>query len=211
MGRLKKTELSGGATMTGIADFDFPVSVDEFIKLAKSTVSDPTQNPLFKLAAVNMLLTRALQGALNAQADAVKLIASEIEAASKLSVRVLSYKTNSTNVKTSGKFGESKEDAKAMLDEMQRYGVALKDIKELYDQYNNASDPQVDITDATIEVIKAQINAYIESLNTRSSQEQLTLQSLTNRYTQAGEQASTVLQKDAQSKATLINNARGLA
>ena len=193
-----------------MSGFDFPVSVDEFIKLAKTTVADPRLNPLFKIAATNMLMTRALQGALNAQSDAVKLIANEIEAVSKLNVRVLSYKTNSTNVNTSGPFGKNPSDAKAMLDEMLRYGVEMKDIQGLYTQINNGA-AQITIKDSEIDKIKAYLDSYIESLNTRSSQEQLTLQSLTNKYTQAGEQASTVLQKDTQSKSTIINNSRGLA
>ena len=98
-----------------------------------------------------------------------------------------------------------------MLDQMVLYGVDSKDLTSMYAEYNDAQKADVTINDSTVQKIVAQLSAYIDTLNTRNSQEQLTLQTLTNRYTQAGEQASNVLQKDAQSKSTIINNSRGLA
>ncbi len=189
---------------------DFPASVNEFIAVGNLT-SLNNINPLFKLAAVNMLMTRALQGALNAHSDTVRLIATEIEAVSKLNVRVQTYRQNGTDLKAPIKFGTNKEDAKQMLDQMVLYGVDSKDLASMYAEYNDSQKADVTINDSTVQKIVAQLSAYIDTLNTRYSQEQLTLQTLTNRYTQAGEQASNVLQKDAQSKSTIINNSRGLA
>ncbi len=187
---------------------DFPSSVDEFIQEGNLDSSN-IKNPLFKLAAVNMLLTRAIQGALNTQSDAVRLLAMEMDAVGKLSANIQSYRQNKTSLTDRTNFGKDNADAERMLAEMAKYDVPEDLINQIRAQKN--ADNRIQINDGQIDKVMSHINAYSESLNTRNSQEQLTLQSLTSKYTQAGEQASNVLQKDAQSKTTIINNSRGLS
>jgi hypothetical protein len=185
----------------------FPASVDEFINAGNlDTVN--TINPLFRIAAANMLMTRALQGALNSQTESVRLLAKETEAVSKLKAELSALKTGTTTT-TLRPFAKDNADAKRLIDAMLRYGVPETELKEMTDAYNRGA--RVQISDAKLQIFGGYIDAYSDSLNTRNSKEQLTLQSLTNRYTQAGEQASNVLQKDAQSKGTIVTNSRGLS
>lgn len=181
----------------------FPQTVDEFVSAGISL------NPLFNGVVANMQMTRALQKALNAQSLYVKSIAAEIDRVGSLSVKIQSYRQNKTDTSTKIDFGTNNEDAKNMIEQMIANGVDPKDLANMQKLLDENKRVQID--DETIQKITAQLGARIDSLNSKSSQEQLTLQTLTNRYTQSGEQASNVLQKDSQSKGTIISNSRGMS
>jgi hypothetical protein len=185
-----------------------PRSLEDFINNNKFLI---TNNPLFNLAVANMRISRALQRALNNQAKAVSAIADQINRVSDLSSIVQSYTQNKTNADTKTTFGKNKEDAKQILDRLLAVGVDKKFLQTLYDEYNDKTKPNVQISDNQITLINGQLSTKTESLNTQTSKENLTLQTLTNRYTQSGEQASSVLAKDGQSKSTIIAGYKGIS
>ena len=178
-----------------------PTSLEDFITNPKFLA---TNNPLFNLAVANMRISRALQRAVNNQAKAVSAIADQINRVSDLSSIVQSYTQNKTSADAKIPFGKNKEDAKQILDRLLAIGVDKKFLQPLYDDYANKSKTNVEISDNQITLINGQLSTKTESLNTQTSKENLTLQTLTNRYTQSGEQASTVLAKDGQTKSTII-------
>jgi hypothetical protein len=185
-----------------------PSSLEDFITNPKYLA---TENPLFNLAVANMRISRALQRAVNNQAKAVSAVADEINRVSDLNTRIQSYTQNKPSKDEKGPFGKNKEDAKQMLDQLKALEVDEKILKPLYDDYADSTKPNVQITDNTISLLNAALNTQIERLNTRTSKENLTLQTLTNRYTQSGEQASTVLAKDGQTKSSIIAGFKGIS
>ena len=187
---------------------DIPTSLEDFITNVKFI---STKNPLFNLAVANMRISRALQRAVNNQAKAVSAIADQINRVSDLSSIVQSYTQNKTNADTKIAFGKNKEDAKQILDRLLAVGVDKKFLQPLYDDYANKNKTNVEISDNQITLINGQLSTKTESLNTQTSKENLTLQTLTNRYTQSGEQASTVLAKDGQTKSTVIAGFKGIS
>ncbi|MEY4211491.1 MAG: hypothetical protein RLZ92_1872 [Pseudomonadota bacterium] len=188
----------------------FPSSVDEFIAEGNLGTQN-TINPLFRIAAANMLMTRALQAALNAQTDAVRLLAKETEEVSKLKADITALFSNTNDLTAKRPFARDNTEAKRLLDAMLIYGVPEEELRPWLKSYKDNPSTRLQVNDSDLKKFSGYIDAYSDSLNTRNSKEQLTLQSLTNRYTQAGEQASNVLQKDAQSKGTIITNSRGLS
>lgn len=187
---------------------DIPTSLEDFITNPKFL---STKNPLLNLAVANMRISRALQRSVNNQAKAVSAIADQLNRVSDLSSIVQSYTQNKTNADTKIDFGKNKEDAKQILDRLLAVGVDKKFLQALYDDYADKNKTSVQISDNQISLINAQLSTKTESLNTQTSKENLTLQTLTNRYTQSGEQASTVLQKDAQTKSTIIAALKGIS
>ena len=97
--------------------------------------------------------------------------------------------------------GKSIEEAESILKQLKAQG--LTDLGEA----KAFRDPG--IKPSTIDVWESKLNANKDSLNNLSSQETLKLQTFTSRYGQANDQASSVIQKDAQGKNTLIGNLRG--
>ncbi len=187
---------------------DIPTSLEDFITNVKFI---STKNPLLNLAVANMRISRALQRAVNNQAKAVSAIADQINRVSDLSSIVQSYTQNKTNADTKIAFGKNKEDAKQILDRLLAVGVDKKFLQALYDDYANKNKTNVEISDNQITLINGQLSTKTESLNTQTSKENLTLQTLTNRYTQSGEQASTVLDKDGKVKSTIIAGFKGIS
>jgi hypothetical protein len=187
---------------------EIPTSLEDFISNPKYI---STKNPLLNLAVANMRISRALQRALNNQAKAVSAIADQINRVTELSSIVQSYTQNKSSADAKIAFGKNKEDAKQILDRLKAVGVDIKFLQPLYDDYANKNKTNVEISDNQITLINGQLNTKIESLNTQTSKENLTLQTLTNRYTQSGEQASTVLGKDGQTKSTIIAGFKGIS
>ena len=185
-----------------------PKSLEDFITNPKFI---STKNPLFNLAVANMRVSRALQRALNNQSKAVSTIADQINNISELNSTVQSYTQNKTNADEPITFGKTKEEAKTLLDRLKAAGVDIKLLQPLYIEYADKNKTDVKITDNKISLISSALNAKIETLNTQTSKESLSLQTLTNRYTQSGEQSSTVLQKDSQTKSTIISGIKGIS
>ncbi|MCE2870493.1 MAG: hypothetical protein LW714_03655 [Oxalobacteraceae bacterium] len=187
---------------------EIPKSLEDFITNEKYI---STKNPLFNLAVANMRVSRALQRAVNNQSKAVSTIADQINSISELNSTVQSYTQNKTNADEPISFGKTKAEAKVLLDRLKAAGVDMKILDPMYAEYADTSKTSVQITDNKISLISSALNAKIENLNTQTSKENLSLQTLTNRYTQSGDQASTVLQKDSQSKSTIISGIKGLS
>jgi hypothetical protein len=185
-----------------------PKSLEDYIT---NPVFINTKNPLLNLAVANMRISRALQRAVNNQSKAVSAIADQLNRVSDLSSIVQSYTQNKTNADTPIDFGKNKEDAKQILDRLLAVGVDKKFLQALYDQYSDKNKSTVQITDNQISLINGQLSTKTESLNTQTSKENLTLQTITNRYTQSGEQASTVLAKDGQTKSAIIAGFKGIS
>ena len=185
-----------------------PTSLEDFIT---NPVFINTKNPLLNLAVANMRVSRALQRAVNNQSKAVSAIADQLNRVSDLSSIVQSYTQNKTNADAKITFGINKEDAKQILDRLQAVGVDKKFLQSLYDDYADNNKANVEISDNQISLINAQLSTKTESLNTQTSKENITLQTITNRYTQSGEQASTVLAKDAQTKSTIAAGIKGIS
>jgi len=185
-----------------------PTSLEDFITNNKFLI---TRNPLLNLAVANMRISRALQRAVNNQAKAVSSIADQLNRVSDLSSIVQSYTQNKTNADTKITFGKNKSDAKQILDRLLAAGVDKKFLQALYDDFNDTKKANVEISDNQITLINGQLSTKTESLNTQTSKENLTLQTITNRYTQSGEQASSVLANDGQTKSTVIAGFKGIS
>lgn len=177
--------------------------------LAEFLASDDTLDPLHNLAVVDAQLTIALAKALNLQKLVVQEITDHINRVSELNVRINRFKSTDP-AKKDASFGETKEDALAILNLLKAEGV--QDLQKYFDKLKIGTDgkPTVTIT-ANSDDIGAwalKLQSVSESLSNQSQQESLRLQTFTNRYTQASDQASTLLQKSAQSKSTISPNFR---
>jgi hypothetical protein len=177
--------------------------------LAAFLASDNTLDPLHNLAVVDAQLTIALARSLNLQKGVVQEITDHINRVSELKVRINRFKSTSTTEKDKP-FGENKEDALAILNLLKAEGV--KDLQPYFDKLQISSDgkPTVAITANSDDIggWELALQSVSESLSNKSQQESLRLQTFTNRYTQASDQASTLLQKSAQSKSTISPNFR---
>lgn len=190
---LKQTELVGGQE-----------------SLAKFLASDNTLDPLHNLAVVDAQLTIALARSLNLQKGVVQEITNHINAVSDLNVRVNRYKSTSTTRADTLPLGENPEDAKAILDLLKSEGV--KDLDKFYTALaiDSSGKPTVrpPVNQDEVAQWQMKLSSVSESLSNQSQQESLRLQTFTNRYTQASDQATTLLQKSAQSKSTISPNFR---
>lgn len=174
--------------------------------LAEFLASDNTLDPLHNLAVVDAQLTIALARSLNLQKGVVQEITDHINRVSELNVRLLKYKSTSTTRTDTLDLGDSIEDAKAILDALKSEKV--KDLDTFYASLNGNPPARPKVTADTIQLWQSQLQTVSESLSNQSQQESLRLQTFTNRYTQASDQATTLLQKSAQSKSTISPNFR---
>lgn len=177
--------------------------------LAEFLASDDTLDPLHNLAVVDAQLTIALARSLNLQKLVVQEITDHINRVSELKVRINRFKSTSTTDKNKT-FGETKEDALEILNLLKAEGV--KDLQPYFDnlKIDSSGKPTVVITANSDDIgaWELKLQSVSESLSNQSQQESLRLQTFTNRYTQASDQASTLLQKSAQSKSTISPNFR---
>jgi len=177
--------------------------------LAEFLASDDTLDPLHNLAVVDAQLTIALARSLNLQKLVVQEITNHINRVSELKVSINRWKSTSTTEKNAA-FGENKEDALRILNLLKAEGV--KDLQPYFDnlKIDASGKPTVVITANSDDISKWELalQGVSESLSNQSQQESLRLQTFTNRYTQASDQASTLLQKSAQSKSTISPNFR---
>ncbi len=187
-----QTEITGGQT-----------------SLAEFLASDDTLDPLHNLAVVDAQLTIALARSLNLQKLVVQEITDHINKVSELNVRLIKYKSTSTTRTDTLKLGDSPEDAMAILDALKSEKV--KDLDTFYAALkitNGKPEAQPAVTQDTVSLWQSSLQTVSESLSNQSQQESLRLQTFTNRYTQASDQATTLLQKSAQSKSTISPNFR---
>jgi hypothetical protein len=175
-------------------------SLETFLSKENTT----TKNVLYNIAVVNARLSIALAKALNLQKNVVEDISEKISQISSLNVKINAFKPNS--VKTppdSGPFGKNREESLQLLESMQSFGV-----EGLDDWIAIAKTKIPSVKDSDIQLWSQKLNAISESLSSKSQQETLRIQTFTSRYTQATDQSTTVLQKDSQSKNSIISNYR---
>ncbi len=172
-----------------------------------------TANPLSNLARVNALMASVMGELVNKQKLVVEEIASKIKRVSEINTRVKSF-SNITDTKPDAKtfLGLTPEASLALLKEMDAVGVPGISIWIQKLNTDNSLKPiptGLIVENSVISTFSLQLQNISESLQNVSQQESLRLQTLTNRYTQATDQASSVLQKDGQNKGTVTNNLRG--
>lgn len=169
-----------------------PKTVDEW--LADSN----TENVLINISIVSVKLANALARALNLQKSTVEDIGNEINKISDLNVRISAFKTTDTKPEAKKSLGKSEAEATEIINLLKAAGVTVE--KTPADAFNNG------VTANDISLWSQALNAASDSLSNKSSQETLRLQTFTNRYTQSSDQASTLIQKNAQSLGNISRN-----
>jgi arsenate reductase-like glutaredoxin family protein len=169
-----------------------PKTVDEW--LADSN----TENVLINITVVSVKLANALARALNLQKATVEDIGNEINKISDLNVRVSAFKPTSTTPTDTKKLGKSVEEATEIINLLKAAGVEVNITPA--DAFNKG------VTANDISLWTQKLNATSDTLSNKSSQETLRLQTFTNRYTQSSDQASTLIQKNAQSLGNISRN-----
>ena len=162
-----------------------------------------TKNVLYNIAVVNARLSNAIAKALNLQKNIVESISEEINRVSQLNVDINALKSRDTNQNAKVNFGKTAAEALQLLEAMKALGV--KDLDALI-ATAETTIPQASGTE--VGLWAQQLTAVSERLSSKSQQETLRIQTFTSRYTQATDQATNVVQKDGQSKSTIIQNFR---
>jgi hypothetical protein len=184
-----------------VADSTISLTLEGFL----SKENTNTKNVLYNIAVVNARLSNAIAKALNLQKNIVESISEEINRISSLNVEINRFKPNSTATPPKGKiFGDSPAEAARLLQALQKFGVeGLDDALK-----NSLAGKVIEYNDADIQLFAQKLNAESERLSSKSQQETLRIQTFTSRYTQATDQATNVVQRDGQSKSTIIQNLR---
>lgn len=163
-----------------------------------------TKNVLYNIAVVNARLSNAIAKALNLQKNIVESISEEINRVSQLNVDINALKSRDTNQNTPINFGKTAAEALQLLEAMKALGV--KDLDAKIAEAKKGTIPQA--TGTEVGLWAQQLGAVSERFSSKSQQETLRIQTFTSRYTQATDQATNVVQKDGQSKSTIIQNFR---
>jgi hypothetical protein len=169
-----------------------------------------TKNVLYNIAVVNARLSNAIAKALNLQKNIVESISEELNRISSLNVEINSYKPNSVaNPPRTGPFGKTAAEALRLLEAMKTLNVeGLDTLIALARGTPSTPGAIPQVLDTQIQLWAQKLNAESERLSSKSQQETLRIQTFTSRYTQATDQATNVVQKDGQSKSTIIQNVR---
>jgi hypothetical protein len=163
-----------------------------------------TKNVLYNIAVVNARLSNAIAKALNLQKNIVESISEEINRVSSLNVDINTQKSTDPDSNKTRGFGKTAAESLRLLEAMKALGV--KDLDTLIATAKANTIPQVSAS--TVQLWAQELNAVSERLSSKSQQETLRIQTFTSRYTQATDQATNVVQKDGQSKSTIIQNYR---
>lgn len=163
-----------------------------------------TKNVLYNIAVVNARLSNAIAKALNLQKNIVESISEEINRVSSLNVDVNAEKSTDPDLNKTKKFGKNPAESIRLLEAMKALGI--KDLDAHIAAAKNGTIPEVSAS--TVQLWSQELNAVSERLSSKSQQETLRIQTFTSRYTQATDQATNVVQKDGQSKSTIIQNVR---
>ncbi len=189
----------------GHIDTTKPQNLDEWMNQSN------TSNPLENLARVNALLAKLIGEVVNLQKDVVEQTGRKIKRISDINVRIKGFQnqTDSSPGATS-LLGASYEESKAILEELKAVGAKNMDYWLTFHYMTNSlTKTPLIISNSWVAQISLELQALNESEQNNSQQESLRLQTFTNRYTQANDQASAVMQKDSQGKATVTSNLRG--
>ncbi len=178
-----------------------PIDLDTWMRQSNSP------NVLSNIARVNALTATVMAEVLNLQKLVTEEVAAKIDKIGKLNVRIKSF-SNATDTKPDAKvtIGTSAADALDLLTQLKAVGVSNLDA---HIATIKSTGTAFVTNNQFIANISLELQTIGESQQNIAQQESLRLQSMTNRYTQANDQASAVIQKDGQSKGTVTNNLRG--
>ena len=171
--------------------------------------SSNTDSPLHNLAVVNARLANSLARSLNLQKLTVEDISEHINKISNLIERINLYKTTKTEADAKELLGKDAADALEILNLLELEGVDKTRLDVLRKELNTDTNTRPSVSVNDIAGWTSRLQGQSESLSNKSSQEQLRLQTFTNRYTQSSDQSSTALQKLLQSIETIRPNLRG--
>lgn len=174
------------------------------LELFLSKENTNTKNVLYNIAVVNARLSNAIAKALNLQKNVVESISEEINRVSQLNVDINAQKSTDPKANAEKPFGKTAAESLQLLESMKALGI--KDLDARIAQAKNGIIPVV--LASTVQLWAQELNAVSERLSSKSQQETLRIQTFTSRYTQATDQATNVVQKDGQSKSTIIQNVR---
>ncbi len=180
-----------------------PQSVDEWLYLGGDSL-----NVLNNLAVANARLASAIATALNNQKSLVEDVADTIDLVSQLKIDIDRFKPTDSNLETKAGFGKTIDEARSLYASLAAQ-IDLKPEQKTIIETALAKNEIPQLNGKDFQIISTQLQTRSESLTTTSQQESLRLQTLTSRYTQANEQATTVQQKDTQNKGNVVNNLRG--
>ncbi len=181
-----------------------PQTVNEWLYLGGNSL-----NVLNNLAVANGRLANAIATALNNQKSLVEDVADTIDVVAQLKIDIDRFKpVNTSNFEAKSGLGATIDEARSLYSRL----IAQIDLKDsqknlITTALAKGEIPQLMAND--YQIIGTQLQTRSESMTTVSQQESVRLQTLTSRYTQANEQATTVQQKDSQSKGGVANNLRG--
>lgn len=182
-----------------------PQNVDEWMNASNSS------NPLDNLARVNAKLASLIGEVINLQSAVVRVTGDKIKRISDINVRIKGLQNQlDTKPDAVSLLGANYAESEAILKELKAVGVKNMDYWLSYHALNNlTTNKPLIFSNAWAGQISLELQALNESEQNRSQQESLRLQTFTNRYTQANDQASSVIQKDSQGKGTVTSNLRG--
>ena len=158
---------------------------------------------------VNARLANSLARSLNLQKLTVEDISEHINKISNLIERINLYKTTKTEADAKEFLGKDAADALEILNLLELEGVDKTRLDVLRKELNTDTNTRPSVSVNDIAGWTSRLQGQSESLSNKSSQEQLRLQTFTNRYTQSSDQSSTALQKLLQSIETIRPNLRG--
>lgn len=173
--------------------------------LADWLTSDNSADIMHNLVIVNARLSEALSEVLNLQKDVVSEVSDRLKKISELMNEIRRVKLNGIENDSSGALGNTKEDSLRILHALKNFGIPNMD-----EDINNATagTGPYSVKKIWIDSIIPSLQGVSESESNRSQQEGLRLQTITNRYTQSAENATTAQQKKAQSSNTVVSNLR---
>ncbi len=178
-----------------------PIDIDTWMRQTNSP------NVLSNLARVNALQASVMGELVNLQKLVVEEVAARIKKIGELNVRIKKFaSTTDTKPDAAITVGTSAADALDLLTQLKSVGVSNLDT---YITAVKTAGTALATNNQFVSNVALELQTLGESQQNISQQESLRLQTMTNRYTQANDQASTVIQKDGQNKGTVPNNLRG--
>ncbi len=178
-----------------------PIDIDTWMRQTNSP------NVLSNLARVNALQASVMGELVNLQKLVVEEVAARIKKIGELNVRIKKFASTTDTKPDAAIFvGTSGADALDLLTQLKSVGVSNMDT---YINTVKTSGTALATNNQFVSNISLELQTLSESQQNISQQESLRLQTMTNRYTQANDQASAVIQKDGQNKGTVTNNLRG--
>lgn len=175
------------------------------LTLEEWLASDNTADVLHNFTVVVARYAGVLAEVLNLQKDVVSEITKRMEQITNLANKLRSITLDGAADTSKGTLATTKEEALRILRQMKSFGVDRIDQK-IADQEKAATPIQVEKIwiDSNVQIL----NGINEAESSKSSKEQLRLQTFTSRYSTVTEQSSSIIQSNFRSKNVPANNIR---